>query len=140
MIVQTEQETAEEAGANARAALVYDGDCPVCSAYVRFVRLQESIGEVELINARTGHELVDQIHRAGLDLDEGMVLLFGGRFYHGVDCINMLAVLSSDSGVLNRLNAAIFKNTALARILYPVLRAGRNALLWILGRSRLELH
>ncbi len=120
-------------------ALVYDGECPVCNAYVRFVRLRESVGEVRLINARDGGPMVDAIRDANLDLDEGMVLWYGGSFYHGADCINMLAVLSSSSGFCNRLNAAVFRRPALARALYPMLRFGRNTLLKILGRSRLTL-
>lgn len=120
-------------------ALIYDGECPVCSAYVRFVRFRESVGDVQLINARDGGEMVDQVIAQKLDLNEGMVLWYGGRFYHGSDCIHMLALLSGDSGTLNRLNAAIFRRPGLAKVLYPVLRFGRNSLLWILGRSKLEL-
>jgi predicted DCC family thiol-disulfide oxidoreductase YuxK len=119
--------------------LVYDGECPVCSAYVRWVRLRDSVGPVELINARDGGPMVEKIRQANLDLDEGMVLWYGKRFYHGADCINMLAMLSSGSGFFNRMNAAIFSKPRLAAALYPVLRAGRNTLLRILGRSRLTL-
>ena len=122
------------------AALVYDGNCPVCNAYVRFIRLRDSVGDVQLVNAREGGDLVEKVRTANLDLDEGMVLWYGGRFYHGADCINMLAVLSSKSGLFNRINAIIFGRPTLARIFYPVLRFGRNTLLRILGRSRLELH
>jgi predicted DCC family thiol-disulfide oxidoreductase YuxK len=119
--------------------LVYDGECPVCSAYVRVSRLRESVGSVKLINARDGGPVVAQIVAAGLDLDEGMVLWYGGRFYHGADCIHMMAALSSASGFLNRLNASLFRSPRVARALYPTLRFGRNTLLRILGRTPLEL-
>lgn len=129
----------EPARSDATTILVYDGECPVCSAYVRYVRLRESVGEVHLVDAREGGEVVDQIVAEGLDLNEGMVLWYGSRFYHGVDCIHMLAILSTSSGFFNRVNAAIFRRPTLAKYLYPVLRFGRNTLLKILGRSRLEL-
>lgn len=119
--------------------LVYDGDCPVCSRYVRLVRLRESVGDVRVLNARDGGPVVDEIVRRGLDLDEGMVLIHQGRYYHGSDCIHMLAMLASPSGLFNRLNAAVFRSPGLSRALYPVLRFGRNTLLKILGRSPLEL-
>jgi predicted DCC family thiol-disulfide oxidoreductase YuxK len=120
------------------AVLIYDGECPVCSAYVTYVRFRESVGRVQLVNARSAREWFDRVQAQGLDLDEGMVLVYGGRFYHGADCIHMLALLSTPSGVFNRLNAAIFRRPRLARWLYPVLRAGRNMLLRILGRSRIN--
>ena len=41
------------------AWLVYDGDCPFCSAYVRFVRLRDAVGTVHLVDAREGGPVVD---------------------------------------------------------------------------------
>lgn len=122
-----------------RAYLVYDGECPVCSAYVRIVRFREAAGAIELINARDGGPVVDRIVDAGLDLDEGMVLIYGDAFYHGADCIHMLAMLSSNSGIVNRINAAVFRSKTLSKYLYPILRFGRNTLLKMLGKSPLDL-
>jgi predicted DCC family thiol-disulfide oxidoreductase YuxK len=119
--------------------MVYDGDCPVCSRYVRLVRLRESVGDVRVVNARDGGPVVDEVVRRGLDLDEGMVLIHQGRFYHGADCVHMMAMLSSPSGLFNRVNAAVFRSPTLSRLLYPILRFGRNSLLKALGRSPLEL-
>ncbi len=124
---------------DAELVLVYDGECPVCSSYVRYVRLKESAGRVTLVNARDGGPWVERIRAAGLDLDEGMVLVYGGRFYHGADCIHMLALLSTPSGLFNRLNAAMFRSSRLSAVLYPLLRCGRNLLLWLLGRKPLQL-
>lgn len=124
----------------AAAYLVYDGECPVCSAYVRIVRFREAAGAIELINARDGGPVVERIVQQGLDLDEGMVLIYGGAMYHGADCIHMLAMLSSNSGFINRINAAIFRSRVLSKYLYPILRFGRNTLLRILRRSPLDLH
>ena len=116
------------------AVLVYDGQCPVCSSYVRYVRIKESVGKVALIDARDGGPYVKKIQAAGLDLNEGMVLSYGGHLYHGADCVHMLALLSSNSGAFNRLNALMFKSPGAAKLLYPVMRAGRNLLLRLLGR------
>lgn len=119
------------------AWLVYDGDCPFCSRYVTLVRLRKSLGQVALVNAREGGPLVDEIVKAGLDLDEGMVLKLGDRYLHGAECIHALALMSGPSNLFNRLNAAVFRSPRVARLLYPVLRAGRNATLRLLGRDRL---
>ena len=118
--------------------IVYDGQCPFCSRYVQLVRLRETLGQVQLVDARKGGPQVAEVRQAGLDLDEGMVLKLDGRLYHGADCINMLALLSTPSSGFNRLNAALFRSRTASRLLYPVLRTGRNAVLRLLGRSKLE--
>lgn len=120
------------------AWLVYDGDCPFCSAYVRYVRVRDSLGKLHLIDAREPHDVVSEVRAAGLDLDEGMVLKMGGRLYHGADCIHALALLSTSAGFFNRLNAAVFRSPTASRVLYPVMRAGRNTVLRLLGRSSLK--
>lgn len=125
--------------ANAQPVLVYDGACPVCSQYVRYVRIKHSAGTLLLVNARDGGIWVERVVRAGLNLDEGMVLFFGGRAYHGVDCLHMLALLSTGSGAFNRMNALAFRNPVVARFSYPIMRAGRNLLLRLLRRPKLLL-
>ena len=119
--------------------LIYDGECPFCSSYVQYIRLQESKGTLTLIDARQGGDLVNSILETGLDLDEGMVLKYQDRLYHGADCINMLALMSTRSGLFNKLNALIFKSRLVSRLLYPVLRAGRNLTLKILRKRRLDV-
>ena len=55
------------------AWIVYDGQCPFCSRYVALLRLRDSLGEVRLINARDGGPVVEELQRAGVDLDEGEI-------------------------------------------------------------------
>jgi predicted DCC family thiol-disulfide oxidoreductase YuxK len=130
----------ETEGSQARqepiAWIVYDGDCPFCSAYVKLIRLRESLGRVELVNARDGGPLVAEALAAGADLDQGMALKLDGRFYFGDECVHRLALLSTPSGLFNRVNARVFRSRAASRTLYPVLRAGRNAALKLLGRRK----
>lgn len=118
--------------------IYYDGDCPFCSRYVRLVRLREAIGQVDLIDVREVHSARALVESHGFDLDEGMLLDYDGRYYHGHDCINALALLSSPSGALNRLNAWIFRSPSRARLLYPAMRAGRNMTLRMLGKTKLS--
>ena len=129
--------TSERTNSNG-TVLVYDGHCPFCSTYVRVARLREAVGPFERVDARSGGPVVVEVVSAGLDLDEGMVLKYGGRLYHGADCLNMLALLSSRSGLFNRLMAFTFAQPDVARLAFPVLLAGRNATLKLLRRKRIK--
>lgn len=120
------------------AMLFYDGDCPFCSAYVRYIRVREAVGELTIINMRKEDAPLESIIERGFDLDEGMVLKLGDSYYHGDDCIHMLALLSSPSGVFNKINALVFSSRKRSRILYPVLRSGRNLTLMLLGRRKIR--
>jgi predicted DCC family thiol-disulfide oxidoreductase YuxK len=118
--------------------LLYDGECPFCSRYVQHVRLREAVGVVSLANAREHGALVDEVRRLGYDVDTGMVLKLNGRYYHGADCIHALALLTTPAGWFNRLNSLAFRSPTVAKTVYPVLRAGRNLALKLLGRSKLQ--
>ncbi|MEM9736709.1 MAG: DUF393 domain-containing protein [Pseudomonadota bacterium] len=118
--------------------IIYDGECPFCSAYVSMVRLRDAVGPVRLVDAREGGLEVEAVRAAGLDLDEGMVMIHRGTLYHGADCIHRIGLMSTASGALNRLNAWIFRSPGLSRALYPLLRAGRNLALKLLGRRKIS--
>jgi predicted DCC family thiol-disulfide oxidoreductase YuxK len=118
--------------------LVYDSECPACDAYCRMVRIQESVGKLKLVNARDHSNVMKEITKHGLDIDQGMVLKMGDQLYYGSDAIHALALISNKSGTFNRINYWIFKSRCLSRIFYPVMRFFRNLLLKILGRSKIN--
>jgi predicted DCC family thiol-disulfide oxidoreductase YuxK len=131
--------SAQSGGEGEPAAwIVYDGDCPFCSRYIQMVRLREAVGPVRLVNARDGGPLVEEAWRAGFDLDAGMMLKMGGKLYFGDACVQRLALLSTPVGAFNRINRAILSSPTAARILYPILRSGRNLTLRLLGRRRIR--
>lgn len=128
---------AVRAGA-AGAWLVYDGACPFCGAYVRQVRVSEAVGRLHAVDARQGGRVVDEVVARGFDLDRGMVLKLGDQFYHGAECMHVLASLGTRVGAFNRLNAAVFSSPTLSRWIYPVLRTARNTTLALLGQRPLS--
>ena len=115
--------------------ILYDGECPFCSAYVRMLRLRKSVGAVELIDARQPHPAVDRVRALGLDLNQGMVVLMNGEVLHGDAAMHRLALLSGPSATLNAAFAWLFRDPGRARRVYPALRAGRNLALRLLGRQ-----
>lgn len=119
----------------ANALVVYDGECIFCQNYVRLLRLREAVGPVELLDARSDDPRVHALQAQGYDLDQGMVFRWRGTTLHGADAVHALAMLASPSGLFNRLNAAVLSNRRTARTLYPLLKAGRRATLWLRGRG-----
>jgi len=117
--------------------LVYDGECPICSAYCKALALRQLDPGFQVVNAREPHPIVREINRLGLDLDEGFVLKIDGDFYHGADAINRLALIATNTSMFNRINYYIFRSRFLSRLLYPVLRIGRNTILILLGKTKI---
>lgn len=130
---------AEEFAASAQPEnwLLYDGECPFCSAYVRMVRLRENAGPIRLIDARGDGPEYHEALQEGFDLDEGMLLKLFGQYYHGKDCIHALALLTRERDLFGRINAWVFRSPRRSAVLYPILRAGRNFALRLLGRKKL---
>lgn len=121
-----------------QVVLVYDKECPACDNYCRLVRIREDIGELVLVDARDPSPILDEITALGWDIDQGMVLKLEQQLYYGSDAIHMLSLLGSRSGVFNRLNYWLFKSKRLSHLLYPLLRALRNLLLKLLGKTKIN--
>lgn len=115
--------------------IYYDGDCPFCSKYVQLTRLRASVGPVELVDLRQDDAARERFSEQGLNPDQGMIVQTPGGVFHGADAMHAISAMSSASGLMNRLAALIFGNKFLAQSLYPVLRAGRNATLFAMGRA-----
>jgi len=115
--------------------IIYDGECPFCSRYVKLIRLEQTIGNIRLIDARKNPPELNLLKEKNLDINSGMAIFFNGQLYFGADCINRLALLSSPIGLVNKLNYYIFKTPLISRILYPVLRISRNIVIHLLGKG-----
>lgn len=115
--------------------VVYDGDCPVCTAYSCNITTDRP---GTILNARQGGKVVDDLTAAGIDLDEGMVVIRDGKYFHGADAVQIMALHSTGGGFLDRLNHVVFRSRARSRALYPFLRFGRNILLRVRGKTRID--
>lgn len=118
--------------------LVYDKDCPMCKNFSQMVRIKESVGQLTLVNAREDTPIMQEITESGLNIDNGMVLKMGGQLYYGSEAVHALSLISSRSGVFNRLNYWIFKSKKLSAILYPIMASGRAVLLKLLGKTKIN--
>ncbi len=105
--------------------VVYDGDCPFCSAYARLTRLRQR-HDMELVNAREAPELVRRLRDRGYDVDEGMVVLADGDIHHGEDAAAFLEVAS---------RLPLLPSAGWIRRLYPWVYRLRSLALRLLGRD-----
>lgn len=116
-------------------SVIYDGQCPFCASYVSMMRLRDAVGQVDLVDARSGDPRVREVARAGYDLDAGMVVLWQDDIFYGDRAVHLLATLSSDGGgPFNRIQRAVFASPRRAARLYPVLAFGRRLFLRLIGR------
>src|ERR1700730_11850732 len=118
-----------------RVRLLYDGECPFCSRYVRLLRLKRQVELLELLNGREHPDLVEEFRRQGKDVNAGMIVVIDREVYHGDEAMTVLAALSTRSDNFNRVNARLFNSPAIARVLYPLLVALRRLVLLAMRRK-----
>lgn len=115
--------------------IIYDGECPFCSTYVKLIHLKKTAGHIRIIDARTNPPELELLKEKNLNINQGMAIFLNSQLYFGADCINRLALLSSPIGSFNKLNYYAFKIPQVSRILYPILRVGRNVVIHLLGKG-----
>lgn len=120
------------------ALVIYDGECPFCRNFARLIRLREAVGPVELLDARSGDDRVVAYQRRGYNLNLGMLFVWRGEIYYAGDAVHMIGRLSNPVSWFNRLNAALFANRAVARLLYPVLNLSRLLGLVLRGKGLIK--
>ena len=118
----------------------YDGDCPICTVAAEALQIRDAVGTLHLVNAREdrSHPLIREINERGFDLDEGMVIKYGGNCYHGEEALRMMALLGSSNGWFNRANALLIRSPSIANICYPLMRGSRSLLLRLMGVGKIR--
>ena len=116
--------------------LLYDGECPACSAYVAMSQLRRLYPHLTVLDARSEPALVAALRRKGYDINEGMVLCLGGRIHFGDEATRTIAILGQSSpSRWRRAALSAIGNAPWSARLYPWLNRGRGALLRLLGRG-----
>lgn len=117
-----------------KVSIAYDGKCPVCTHLARTSRLRERSAELELIDVRSQSVgAVQDQDLSGLDFDQGFAVVVDGAVHYGANGAYVLTVLTEPSGVFYRLYRFLMRTERRSAALYPLLRAGRGALLRLLG-------
>jgi predicted DCC family thiol-disulfide oxidoreductase YuxK len=125
---------ASESASN-RLSIIYDGDCPFCASYVKLYAVLEKVEEVELISARERPDLVLELRAKGMEINEGMVVIWQEHYYYGADAMHLLSILGSGTGIFGVLNRLLSHHRNMAAAAYPLLAIGRRLVLSLLGRK-----
>ena len=96
------------------------------------MKLREAAGDVVLLDARKPSDIMHEITKLGLNIDQGMIVKIQDKIYYGSDAIHVLASLSTRSDFFNRTMFFIFKSKRVSSFFYPTLKFFRNAVLWLL--------
>jgi predicted DCC family thiol-disulfide oxidoreductase YuxK len=118
--------------------IIYDGECPFCASYARLYALRANAGEVSMIDARADPALVRQLRDNGMEINDGMVVVWLGRAYWGAPAMHVLSVLGSRSGFFSAMNRLLFGRETIAKLTYPILVAARRMTLAVLGRKAIS--
>lgn len=118
--------------------LVYDDQCPVCRSYCTNLSLDNLAARLELIDARKGGTLVNDITSRELDIDEGMVVKIGNDLFYGSDAIHQLALRAQNKGWTGWINRLFFQSPRLGRIFYALGKKLRNAVLTLYGIEKIR--
>ncbi len=118
--------------------LVYDGECPICKPTANALKIRAAVGELILVNARNPHPIMVELKQAGLNIDDGMVVKINNTLYHGANAQHVLAMIGTRQDWFNRTNVWLFQSTTRAKIIYPIMRGIRLAVLKIKGISKIN--
>ena len=110
---------------------IYDGECPICKNAALGLRIKAKYGPLHLINARDNHNhpLMHVVNEKGYDLDQGMIIFNGNRFFYGKDALRSLAIYTDRRGIFNLLSKILYRSACINALLYLCLRAIRTILL-----------
>ena len=119
--------------------ILYDGECVLCSNYVVMMRLKKNIELVELIDARKNLNYVKEMKKIGLDINQGMLVIYGNNKYFGSDAVHILSILSAKSNIVMKLINFLFSTKIMASIIYPFCKILRMIFLKINGKKMIDI-
>ena len=117
--------------------VVYDGECPFCRSYVMYCRLKEAFTAVVLTNARDVPDRVARYRGEGMEINKGMIVVYGGAVYHGDKAMTVLSQISRPDAFAQRVMRLLFRWPLVAGMVYGGLRLGRDLALMFLGRAKI---
>ena len=119
-----------------RVKFYYDGECPFCKEYSKYIELRKKY-DIEILNARDNLEKIIEFRAKGYDIDEGMILEVspGKKLYHGADAAKVLDRMIEKKGVLDKFISMVVELKFFKSIVYPMVKFVRIVLLKLMGKQ-----
>lgn len=121
-----------------RDFLVYDGECPVCARYVLWSGLRRQDPDIELLDARAHPDIVRQLRRDGIEVNDTFVLQLAGQRFVGAAAMARISAAMQPDGIAARLLKASTRSETLLTPVYPLLVRLRKALLALIRRDQIR--
>lgn len=117
--------------------VIYDGACPVCTKYCHRLRISRDAGELRLIDARGSDPELTRIREAGFDLNRGIVVETAGKTSQGSDAVHLLGIMSCGGTFVSAATRIAFRSKHFSKLLYPLLKLIRRAILFVTGKKEI---
>ena len=112
----------------------YDNECPFCSEYSKFIKLQ-SIYNVVLINARECHEEMQFFSDKNMNINDGFIIEFKDTYLQGDEAVVFLSKSINAKSFLGRLFVNLMGNKYFMSFVYPIVKVIRIILLLLIGKN-----
>ena len=117
--------------------VLYDGECPVCAAYMGIAQLRRVRPDLQVLDARKEPALVAALRAQGHEVNESILVRLDSKVHKGAAATRLIAGLGSSNPWTRRLALVALSGGRFGESLYPLQRACRNLLLRVLGRAQI---
>ena len=114
--------------------LFYDGECPFCKEYSKYVQLRKKF-DVRIINARDSLNEIKKFKELGFDINDGMILEFNDEIYQGADAIKYVDNQLINKKFSDKFYSLFIKSTSFKKFIYPLIKLVRILTLKILRKN-----
>ena len=106
---------------------IYDGECPFCNHFAELLELRSKVNNISILDARKEPKLVKELLSKGFDIDQGAVLLYEDKIFHGYEAINRICnQINNPSSKLLKILSMTFKSSKRAKFIFPFLVTARR--------------
>ncbi len=116
--------------------IIYDEECPFCNNLIKLSNIRRAQPSCTLVNARDSESEYIEDVRHRYNLDEGMLVIFGGREFYGWSALHVLNKIEKNENVKS-VSLYLFSSPFFSRVSYPILRVGRRIALFFLGIKKI---